>query len=227
MSDPFRTFERSVFGTASDTAPPGPPAPAARPSPFRQPMAWLKVALGMQGGNPPQALDTGQIRASIDAAASGWAFAVYEGLSLQVGATGGGIVALTPAFTDQQLVILDTDAAYVGAAPRGVQFGVGVSSLGVLTQTVNWAQPTRNPVQPNPPSPAIVVAAPLVPIIGEVTVPAGGVQSTRDIYGFTREPLRIPPGLVLYANILGAAIPAGEIITFNVTWARIPAGFRT
>ena len=198
----WKEFERMVFGRSSAPSGGTVPPPVASLSPFRQSMAWIKSALGLQAGSPPQDLNVAQILPYLDAFQNGWPFANY----VSTANAGAALIGPIGVFTSNAIVFADNRfiqrlMAYEithsgGAAPITAIFRVGAIP------------------------PAGVRAA----IAQVVLAPGGGKATMVDIFG--ARDIIVPPGMSLTVDGGGAALLAGESISFNGGLIQqIPAGF--
>lgn len=222
MAKSYGQLEEELWGHRAIPAPDDPGAVTA-PSRFKQPLQWVKQALGLQAGEPPQALDTSRIIAAMDVMQGGWPFAVLEGSGLSVAGLVAGAwrVNLTPADTTQQLVIetiaIENQSAanpYAGtlrlasfAATAGA--GSGIPVVGI---------PPQGGLAPATLANVGIVNA----FVANWAAAAGGVTTTVDILGARQ--IIVPPGFVL--QLTSVNLLAGDTLILDTTWNRIPAGFR-
>lgn len=223
MSLSFREMERQLWGKASEagTTDQGPPP---GPSPFRQPMQWIKGALGLQSGEPPQALNTTQIISAMDVMQGGWPFAIYSSTGLAVAGPVGGAwrINLTDADSTALHVILTLAIRNQSAATTYA----GVYRLSTMAATAGGGSgiqvigiPAQGALAPA--TLADLGAAEAV-VANWSVAPAASWDSTVGILG--ARPLIVPAGMVLVAN--SANLLAGDTLEFHTTWAKIPNGFK-
>lgn len=217
----WRAFETSLFGKASQSDG-SPPVTQAQqpPSPFRQPMAWIKSALGLQSGNPPQVLDTRFIVPAMDTMQGGWPFAVYEGLEFQVSGPQalGFTILITPAIPNAQIVI-------IGLSVFNNSLG------GPLSGAFRFVAPGGNtvfvapPVAPQQQTGTVLTATGQAnPSLAQYSVASGATATMQDIFSGIRYVV-VPPGMCLAVSCSAGLVALGQWVC-DVAWARIPAGFK-
>lgn len=197
----WQEFERSLFGKASTPeagAAATAPTPAAL-SPFRQSLNWIKQALGLQSGSPPQQLDTSVIVAAMDALQDGWPFARFEVFTTTV--TVGG-QTLMPRDVSVLRRVIAIDMAYIDLLGTGVP-------ITVILRSGPWSN-LRSGTGAN-----VDVGVSKLTIGATVEVETLDILQSRALY--------IPPGTSLSLN---GVIPVGNNVLVNVATATVPAGFR-
>jgi hypothetical protein len=209
-----RELEKQIWGRASLGAPVD-TLPAIGPSPFRQPMAWLKQALGLQSGEPPQALNTSQILSAMDVTQGGWPFAKYEGIEMIVAGpvVGAWQINMIPADATSQFVIQ-------GLSIAGVATGVGI--VGAPASIGGAGYPSVPAFGQPATTPPFTLGNPQARLF-QFNIAPGGIATTVDLLG--ARVVVIPPGFTL-ALAFSTGIAGGSQVAVDCAWARVPAGFK-
>ena len=189
-----------VFGRSSVPSGGKVPPPVASLSPFRRSMEWVKSALGLQIGSPPQDLNTAQIIPILDAFQDGWPFATYD---TPIGFTGAGPLVLTAG----QIIVPADNTVTQRLLALNMQHsgGAGPNTTVFFLQTFTGAGGTSRRIG-----------------VGQVTLAVGARATLVDV--FQSREIVVPPGFSLTADSSPDLI-AAESLSISVGVQRIPAGF--